>query len=341
MALRLVKILASGEKKEMISDQVDDVGVTEFWIGGANKKNQRSYNVLLPSDKVQSLTDQIQSKLGNEENWRIIVTPVETAIPRPKEDTPAEGNDNPNAKKMVSGTITREALYDKILKGTEINTDFIALVVLSALVAAIGVITDNIAVVIGAMVIAPLLGPNLALSFGVTLGDKGMILQSFKANSIGLGLTLLMSAIIGLAVPHDMYAQSTEFLSRTHVGYSAIILAFAAGFAGVLSLTSGISSAMVGVMVAVAMMPPAVVLGISLGAGLGAEISGSGLLLAVNIICVNISAKLVFALKGIRPRTWYKQEKSKQSIRLSLGIWALLLVIACALIFILKKQVGI
>ncbi len=341
MALRLVKILTANEHKKLIKDQAEDIGVIEFWIESAEKEEQSSFNILVSADKVQSLTDELQGKMNGENDWRIIVTSVETVIPRPEEEKPDEDNDNPNAKKMFSGTITREALYDKILKGTEINVDFISLVLLSALVAAIGIITDNIAVVIGAMVIAPLLGPNLALSFGITLGDKGMITQSVKANIVGLGLTLVIAALIGLVVPHDTYAESEEFLSRTHVGYSAVVLAFAAGFAGVLSLTSGISSAMVGVMVAVAMMPPAVVLGVSIGAGQPSEIFGAALLLAVNIICVNIAAKLVFAFKGIRPRTWYKQEKSKQSLRLSLSIWAALLFVACVLIFISNKYFGI
>ncbi len=340
MALRLVKILASDEQKQLITEQVEEVGPIEFWVGGANKKNQRSYNALLSSDKVQTLTDKIQSKLHSDKDWRIIVTPVETVIPRPEEDESKE-EENINARKLVSGSITREALYDKVLKGTEISADFIAFVVLSALVAAIGIMTDSIAVVIGAMVIAPLLGPNLALSFGITLGDKDLIAQSIKANSLGLGLTLLMAGIMGFSMPQEIYVESDEFLSRTQVGYEAIILAFAAGIAGVLSLTSGVSSAMVGVMVAVAMMPPAVVLGISLGAGLGPESYGAALLLAINIICVNISAKLIFAYKGIRPRTWYKQKKSKQSVRLSLGLWVILLIISCILIFIWQGRVGI
>lgn len=339
MALRLVKILASGEHKQLITDQIEKIGVIEFWIGGANKKNQRSYNVLLSSDKVQELTDNIQSRLHSDKDWRIIVTPVETAIPRPEEDEPKE-EENTNARKLVSGTITREALYDKVIKGTEISADFVAFVVLSAVVAAIGIITDNVAIVIGAMVIAPLLGPNLALSFGITLGDKGIISQSIKANTVGLGLTLIMSAFMGFVIPTEIYIESAEFLSRTRVGYEVLILAFAAGIAGVLSLTSGISSAMVGVMVAVAMMPPAVVLGISLGAGLPTESYGAALLLAVNIICVNISAKLVFAYKGIRPRTWYKQKKSKQSVRLSLALWVLLLAVSCVLIFLWQSKVG-
>ncbi len=342
MALRLVKILAPGENKDIITEQVEEIGVSEFWIGAGNKNTQRSFNVLVTAEKVQELTDNVQRKLYREKDWRIIVTPVETAIPRPDDDKPKEEEaEDKNARKLVSGALTREALYDKVVKGTEINTDFIAFVVLSALVAAIGIITDNVAIVIGAMVIAPLLGPNLALSFGITLGDKGLINQSIKANSLGLGLTLLMAAIMGIVMPDEMYMQSEEFLSRTQIGYGAVLLAFAAGIAGVLSLTSGISSAMVGVMVAVAMMPPAVVLGISLGAGLPAESYGAGLLLAVNLICVNISAKLVFAFKGIRPRTWYKQKKSKQSVRLSLAIWAFLLVIACILIFVWQSRAGI
>jgi uncharacterized membrane protein len=137
-----------------------------------------------------------------------------------------------------------------------------------------------------------------------------------------------------LFIPYEIFAESHEYIQRTTVGYDGVILAFASGAAAVLSLTAGISSAMVGVMVAVALMPPAVALGLALGAGAFPEAYGAGLLLAINIICVNIAAKSVFTFKGIRPRTWYQRKKSKQSLKISLGFWSILLLVLMMLIYL-------
>jgi len=88
-------------------------------------------------------------------------------------------------------------------------------------------------------------------------------------------------------------------------------------------------------MVAVALLPPAVTLGIMLGDGNIQLAIGAGLLLAINIVCVNLASKLVFLFKGVSPRTWLEKEKAKVAmIRYLLG-WFLTL--AALLIFIYMR----
>jgi len=96
---------------------------------------------------------------------------------------------------------------------------------------------------------------------------------------------------------------SVELLARTSVGLDGVLLALASGLAAALSLTTGLSSVLVGVMVAVALLPPTATAGIMLGAGNFELATGALLLLAVNVVCVNIAAKLVFLFRGVRPRT--------------------------------------
>jgi hypothetical protein len=71
-----------------------------------------------------------------------------------------------------SSTAAREELYNTVTDGATVDSTFVLLIFLSTLVAGIGLIKDNVAVVIGAMVIAPLLGPSLVFAFGVALGDQ-------------------------------------------------------------------------------------------------------------------------------------------------------------------------
>ncbi len=330
MSLRILKVLAQDTQKENLTKLSEESGVIDHWVSSKSNSSDREFNFLVSSESLQNITDKIQRNLGSGGEWRVIITPVETTIPRYQEEAEEE---NQNAKKTYGG-LTREALYDQILKGTEANSDFLILVFLSTLVTAIGLITNNLAVIIGAMVIAPLLAPNLALSFGVTLGDKNMVKQALRANAIGFGLTLAISIATGFITPNEQFINSHEFLQRTDVGFGGIILALASGAAAVLSLTSGVSSTMVGVMVAVALMPPTVTMGISIGSGLVEQSYGAALLLAINIICVNLSAKAVFTLKGIKPRTWYMRRKTRQSLRLSLAFWSASLAILAIVIYL-------
>ena len=159
------------------------------------------------------------------------------------------------------------------------------------------------------MVIAPLLGPNLAFGFGTALGDIYLMRKSALTTSVGIVLSIALSAVIGIFWPFE--SLSSELTSRTDVGLDSVALALASGAAAALSLTSGLSSVLVGVMVAVALLPPAAVLGIMLGHGEADLAIGAGLLLAINVVCVNLASNIVFFIKGIGPRTWWEKEKSQ------------------------------
>ena len=242
---------------------------------------------------------------------------MEAIIPRPPELEVAE--------KKSSGTRVREELYQNIEAGGRISSNFIWLVVLSTIVATIGLIEDNVAVVIGAMVIAPLLGPNIALAFGAALGDRVLTLRALQTNAVGLGLALLLALVIGWLWPANF--ASKELLARTDVGLDGVVLALASGAAGVLSLTTGLSSALVGVMVAVALLPPTATLGLTLAAGNYHLALGAGLLLLVNIVSVNLAAKLVLIVRGLKPRTWLEKQKARQSMLAYIVFWVVTLLI--------------
>ena len=87
-------------------------------------------------------------------------------------------------------------------------------------------------------------------------------------------------------------------------------------------------------MVAVALLPPTATLGMLLGSGQPQLAFGAALLLAVNVVCVLLSAMTVFLLKGVRPRTWLERTKAKQSLAISIALWATLLLILVAVILI-------
>ena len=139
------------------------------------------------------------------------------------------------------------------------------LVAPSAVVAPVRFPYKNVTVVIGAMVIAPLLGPNVALSLATALGDVDLAKSAAKTDLVGILVALAIAIPIAFLVRVD--PRAAEIQSRLHVQLKDVVLALASGSAGVLSITTGASAALIGVMVAVALLPPLVTFGLLIGAG--------------------------------------------------------------------------
>ena len=290
----------------------------DSWVVPTGDEQRCISRLLVRPDKQQAVLDSLQGVLDKVDYFRILLIPLDGALPRPSKEEEEE------AKKRAT-TLSREELYQEISRGSVINNNFIYMVVLSTIVAAIGLLENNLAVIIGAMVIAPLLGPNIALSFATALGDRDLAWSALKTNLAGIGLALLITLLIGFIWPYSL--DTAELLSRTDVDLAGIVLALASGAAAVLSLASGYSMSLVGVMVAVALLPPAATLGLMLGAGEFQNALGAALLLAVNVVCVNLSGKLVFLLKGIKPRTWLEKRKARQSMTTYVIFWLVVLLI--------------
>lgn len=323
--MKLIETIADAGHVDTVRSIAEAHDVLDFRLGFKDEDGRQVMRMLVRDEKAQSILDALQGVLGKSEHARIIMFPVEATLPRPEEKDESE-----REKRSIAAT--RESLYDSIAKNARWDTNFMILVMLSTVVAAIGLIEDNVAVVIGAMVIAPLLGPNLALALGTALGDGPLMWQAIRTNLGGLGLTLLLSLLIGVLWPVSV--ESGELMARTEVGLDSVALALASGAAAVLSITTGLPSVLVGVMVAVALMPPAATVGLMLGSGQPYLAGGAALLLAINIVSVNLSAKMVFLIKGVRPRTWLERRKAKQSMTAYLLIWAIsLAALVAAILF--------
>lgn len=321
--MKLIEVNADSGHIDTVHVIAEEHEAADFRLGFKGEDGRQVMRILIADDRAQAILDALQRSLDKDSAARIIVLAVEAALPRPP------GKDH---SREETATATREAMYDAIEKSARPDSNFLILVVLSTIVAAIGLIEDNVAVVVGAMVIAPLLSPNIALALGTALGDTALMLKAVRTNGIGLGMSLVLSLLIGLVWPVDI--KSHELMARTDVGMESIALALASGAAAVLSITTGLSSVLVGVMVAVALLPPTATLGLMLGAGQYQLALGAGLLLAVNIVCVNLAAKVVFLVKGIHPRTWWERKKARRAMVLYILIWIASLALLVAAIYL-------
>jgi uncharacterized hydrophobic protein (TIGR00341 family) len=314
--MKIIEVVAEESYIDHIKNIVEKNDAPDYWVLSSEGEERKVIRILVKPEQRQIILDALQGIFSNSLSARVVVIPVEVALPREEES-------EKETEKNSAAETTREELYNSIGKNARLNRTYLLLIFLSTVVVAIGLLNDNVAVVIGAMVIAPLLGPNLAMALGTALGDTDLMWKAFKTGLAGMSLALVLSVLIGVLWPLNV--ESRELLARTYVGLDSAVLAMASGAAAVLSLTSGIPSILVGVMVAVALLPPTATLGLMLGAGQIDLAYGAAFLLAVNIVAVNLSAKLGFLVQGIKPRTWLEKEKAKQSMTSYIIIWVITL----------------
>jgi uncharacterized hydrophobic protein (TIGR00341 family) len=327
MQQRVIKIILPYKLKDAALEILHAQENTQYWLEESNPSNS-VISALTNYSYTETIMDLFEKKFGKEEGFKLIVFPVEAAIPRPIEDKPVE--DKP--KKKVSSRISREELYADIVGSTKTTNIYIVFVVLSTIVAAIGLLHNNVAVIIGAMVIAPFLGPNVALALSTTLADNQLRNDAFKATITGFLIVIVLSVAMGYFFIVD--PDIPEISSRTQAGLSDILLALAAGAAGVLAFTTGVPTVVIGVMVAVALLPPLTAAGLLLGSGEYDKASGAFLLFMTNIICVNLAGVATFLFQGVSPRTWWETKKAKSATKKSLTIWTVTLVALVVLILL-------
>ena len=325
MALRLMEILLP-RAVEGFEDLLKDQPVLSI-AQVRTDSGPAVFRVLLEAEKAEPILDLLDKRFGGLEEFRVILLPVEATLPRPPlpEEKPAAGEPQEPAQETEKrrARISREELYHDIEDSARVTKVYLVAVVLSSLVAAIGIVRGNMAVIIGAMVIAPLLGPNVALALGTTLADLALVRRSMITNAIGVAVAFSGAVFLGLLVAVD--PSMPEIASRTEVGLSDIALALASGASGAMAFTTGISTAVIGVMVAVALLPPLVACGLLVGAGYWAEAFAAFLLVATNVICVNLSGVVTFLMQGVQPSTWWEADRARRATRRAIGLWLALL----------------
>ena len=329
--MKIIEVIADAGHEDTIRGIAEQHLVEDLWFSAVNEDGRIAARMLVRPEQRQAVLDAVQTILSASENARILIHPIEASLPRPKASEEEE-----TAKRKKSTIISREEIFTQVEKGAQLSRNYLILIALSAVVSSIGLLEDNVAVIIGAMVIAPLLGPNIAFALGTTMGDSKLIIQALKALTAGFAVAVLVAIGIGYFWPDLLY--SNEVLARTNVTFAGASIALASGAAGALSLVTSVSGVLVGVMVAVALMPPATTIGLMLSTGDYQAAFGATLLLAMNVACINLSAKIVFVSNGIRPRTWLETRKANQSLTLSIIFWISLLLVIALTIY-LRDQV--
>lgn len=333
MALRLIEMVVREDDGEGLRDLLKEQQLLEHRQLRLSD-SEVLVRILLDAEQSEVVLDLLAQRYSGEEDHRIVVLPVEATLPR-AEPEPDDDAESLTTEGKVPGRVSREELYEDIKNSTECSHVYLAMTALSTILAAIGLLKNSVAIIIGAMVIAPLLGPNMALALSTTLGDLSLLRRAGLTILAGIATIIILSVIIGVLMPVD--TTSSEIYLRTQVELGDVVLALAAGSAGALAFTTGVSAALIGVMVAVALLPPLVTFGLLLGGGQHQLAVVALLLFVLNLICVNLAGVTTFLIQGIRPVTWWEKNQAVNATRIAIGLGVVLLAGLIGIIFLLRK----
>ncbi|MFF5993845.1 TIGR00341 family protein [Lysinibacillus sp. KU-BSD001] len=254
----------------------------------------------------------------------------------------------PKKKKYQLDYFTRETITEKISKDSQPDTYYYIMVVLSCTVATYGLLSNSTAVIIGAMLIAPLMNPILGSGLALITGNNPLLKVTIKAEFIGAVIAVALSTFLTLLLPvSDL---TSEVLARTAPTLIDLIIALTSGAAGAYAICYRAGATLPGVAIATALMPPLCVVGITLAKQEYHLAGGALLLFIANMVAINVIAMIIFQFAGFNTSLLSHylnldtpKEKQPYVSRLVGGkiIYPILLlvIVSIPLIFLLKTSI--
>lgn len=200
----------------------------------------------------------------------------------------------------------RWEVVEELDEASVISQDYLMLAVLSCIIATFGLVLNSGAVIIGAMLIAPLMSPILALALALVRGDARRMVRALATLLVGIVASIGVSALLGRAVSTGEFnflaELPIEVTSRTSPTLFDLTIALAGGLAASYALAQPrLSPTLPGVAIATALMPPLCVVGIGISQGQTDVRDGALLLFLANFVAIVFSSAVVFALVGFGP----------------------------------------
>lgn len=253
-------------------------------------------SIPVPTGSVDALLSRLRSE-GLHDDIRIVVLGVEAAV------SGANGSSEADDARL-----SRDELRARAVDLAPGFATFASLLVLSSVIATAGLLTNSAATIIGAMVVAPLMGPALTASVGVVVADDSLASRGVVLQVVGVGVTVVTAAVLGYALrgtillpPGLELTTIPEVHERVTPTILSLFLALGSGAAAVVSLTRNVGSVLVGVAIAVALVPPAATAGLGVAWGDPAIVVTAGTLVLVNLLAINLTALLLLWALGYRP----------------------------------------
>ncbi|MFZ3579586.1 TIGR00341 family protein [Virgibacillus sp. DJP39] len=315
MSIQLIEVYTPKFKMENISVSLNEFPIIYEWITNDTEDNDTLLKIFVKTDDTEKVLNYLETLSTEQNNFHVFLYPVQTYIPDLYEWKEQDKSQEENKEKELV-RVSRHELYSVVSTSSKASLSYTWFLILSSIVATVGIIKNSAAIVIGAMVIAPLIGPIVATAFASVLGDYKLLYKSLINALYGLAIPFFLAAAFGFFF--SLPINSTEFLSRTNIVFVDIIAALASGAAGAISFVKQAHGTLVGVMVSIALLPPVIVLGMTAGAFQWEAALTPFLLLLLNINSILFSAIVVFWVYGIQPIKWKEIEMANISKAYSL-----------------------
>ncbi len=194
----------------------------------------------------------------------------------------------------------RAEIYRDVWRDARPDVDFYVMMALAAAIAALGLLLNSPAVIIGAMLVAPLMAAVLGVGMGVVHGDARLLRVALRAIARGVLTAVLVSVIVGALVPNK--TATPELLARTRPGLLDLAVALISGAAGAYAVSrKDVSASLPGVAISAALVPPLATVGIGVMLGNMVMAGGALLLFITNMVAISAAAALVFLFLGFGP----------------------------------------
>ena len=205
--------------------------------------------------------------------------------------------------------IVWDVVVERALDDSRSSWSYYAFLCLATTIAAIAVLTDSSILVVGAMVVGPEFGPVAALAVAAVLRRRTLAVHSLRLLLLGFAAAIAFTALLAVLARLGGWIQPADLLTeRPLTGFIwrpdrwSVVVALLAGAAGVLSVTAGRASALVGVFISVTTVPAAGNLALAVALSVPAELRGSAAQLGLNLTCMALAGTLVLAVQRIGTR---------------------------------------
>ena len=323
MALRLLELIVDTEDEDTLRGCLPDEPhlVTRESLDG----DRVQLRVVLESGAVEEVVEKIEECL--DERYQGLIHGLRATLPRPDPEEEEEEKDELSPEAKERDRVNIDELVAEVETALNPDVSYIAWNILASVIACLGLIRDNVAIVIGGMIVAPLLSPSVGLAVATTLGDLRLARRAAWTSLVGLGAALATAALMGFAADFD--PEVRQITLRTHLDFGDFLLAGSAGVIAVLATVAERTLAQVGAMVAVALLPPLATAGLLVGVGDWRPAGSALLLLAVNIVGINLAGVVTLLILRVLPRETDDSEH-RASLVVAITSW---IVLAGALAF--------
>jgi len=233
--------------------------------------------------------------------------------------------------------VNHQTIIREVAGGVERSWVYYLMLLMAGLIALLGLLTNSVAVVIGAMLISPLMGPIISSGLALTIGDLPLARRAFRTIAISVALTVLVTALVTLLSP--LKEPTSEILARVRPNIYDLFVAVLSGIVGAVALCTKRNYLITatGVAVATAVIPPLSVAGYGLGTGQMMLGMGGFLLFFTNFVAIVLTSDLVFFILGFRTSHVETIQYSQRTRLLIIG--GLMLLISIPLVYTLVVDI--